>query len=344
MSTRALRNFCGALWDSIAFATQSETRIRNFHSFGRHVEGSINPIIEARRKSVVANYLPVSRWRLFAPQLHPKRPAPSLAASTLAGRSRYVLSRGFGTGFMCWQGVLVSTVTSTGPIAAAAVDACSVVTGERTSGGCTQCGRVGGKVPKEVDRSMIAMLAVGKLRKATSASRQGRIRPSRTSMKLKNRLAGSTRGSGTTPGGPGGAAAGGSPPGAGTGGGSGGRNSNNGSRNGNSDGSGKNGNPPPDPGILGRIASIHRPTKDQMLAAANGVFARLRIRTKWALIRQMRPYNLEDIAALLQWLLVGHIIWVVVGTTTFFSIVLLLVNTVYAQGSPTSPHYPVTLY
>lgn len=87
-----------------------------------------------------------------------------------------------------------------------------------------------------------------------------------------------------------------------------------------------------DPGILGRIAHIHRPTKDEMLAAATGIFQRLRIRMKWTLIRQMRPYNLEDIAAFLQWLLVGHIIWVLVGTTTFFSIVLYLANTVSAQG------------
>ena len=254
---------------------------------------------------------------------------------------------------MCWQGVPGSTVTSAGPgpIAAAAVDACSAVTGERTSGGCTQCGRVGGKVPKGIYRSMIALLAAGGLKKTTPTPRRGRIRPSLTSKMLQARSVGSTGGSGTTPGSFGGATAGGAPTGGGAGGGPGGRNSNNGSRNGNGGGSGKSGNSPPpeeptspDPGILGRIASIHRPTKDQMLAAANGVFARFRIRTKWALIRQMRPYNLEDIAALLQWLLVGHIIWVVVGTTTFFSIVLLLVNTVYAQGNrhiPSLPCYPV---
>lgn len=344
MSTRALRNLCGALWDSFAPATQSKSRIRNFHSFGQsqhHVQDSISPILEARSNSdIFANY----RWRLFAPQLRPKRLTPSLPIGTPTGRSRYVLSRGFGAGFMCLQGVPESVVTSTGPgPIATAVGACSAVTGERTSGGCTQCGRVGGKVPKGIDRSMIAMLAAGGLEKSTSTTRRGRLRPLLTSKKLKARPAGSAGGSGSTPGGSGGAAAGGFPAGGGAGRRLGGRNSNNGSRNGNGDGNSKNGTSPPleeptstEPGILGRIASIHRPTKDQMLAAANGVFARFRIRTKWALIRQMRPYNLEDIAALLQWLLVGHIIWVVVGTTTFFSIVLLLVNTVYAQESLTS--------
>ena len=253
---------------------------------------------------------------------------------------------------MCWQGVPGSTVASAGPgpVAAAAVDACSAVAGERTSGEYTQCGRIGGKVPKGIGGPMVAILAAGGLKKTTSTSRRGRIQPSLALKKQKARPAGSTGVSGTIPGGPGGAAAGGAPAGGGAGIGPGGRNGNNGSRNGNGYGSGKNGNPlppevltSPDPGILGRIASIHRPTKDQMLAAANGVFARFRIRTKWALIRQMRPYNLEDIAALLQWLLVGHIIWVVVGTTTFFSIVLLLVNTVYAQGQLSSS-LAITLY
>ncbi|RPA83399.1 putative mitochondrion biogenesis protein, partial [Ascobolus immersus RN42] len=67
-----------------------------------------------------------------------------------------------------------------------------------------------------------------------------------------------------------------------------------------------------------------------MLAAANGFFERLRIRTKWTLIRQMRPYTFDEITAFLSWLFVGHLLWFLLGTTTFFSIVVLLVNTVLA--------------
>lgn len=341
MSTRALRNLCGALWDSIAPATLHRGRIRNLHSNGRqsrdHAEIYTSSAVGWSKSTTKPIYLPASRWRLFfsTPQLHHMPPLP-------AGRSRYILSRGFGTGFMAWQGVPGSTVTNTGPgsIAAAAVEAISAATNDRTSGGCAQCGRVGGMRTKSVDKSVLAMLSSAG--KSAQSPRRGRIRPSLTPKKSPSasrhlsspgRATGSSGGFGGFGGssnGPGGAAAGGTPGGGG------------GQSNGNGDG--KNGNgkkedpPPPeephnpDPGILGRIAQIHRPTKDQMLAAATSVFARFRIRTKWALIRQMRPYNLEDFAALLQWLLVGHIIWVVVGTTTFFSIVLLLVNTVYAQG------------
>ena len=89
---------------------------------------------------------------------------------------------------------------------------------------------------------------------------------------------------------------------------------------------------PPAQGIYQRISHIHRPTKDEMLAAATGAWQRLRIRTKWSLIRQMRPYSLEDITAFFSWLLLGHVVWIVVGTTTFLSVAIFLVNSVFAQG------------
>jgi distribution and morphology protein 31 len=85
-------------------------------------------------------------------------------------------------------------------------------------------------------------------------------------------------------------------------------------------------------GLFERVSHIHRPTKDEMLAAATGAWQRFRIRTKWSLIRQMRPYSMEDIGAFFSWLLLGHIVWIVVGTTTFLSVAIFLVNTVVAQG------------
>lgn len=83
--------------------------------------------------------------------------------------------------------------------------------------------------------------------------------------------------------------------------------------------------------LLDRISHIHRPTKDEMLAAATGFFQRLRIRTKWAMIRQMRPYNWDDLSAFFSWLLLGQVLWIVLGTTTFVSLTVLLINTVFAQ-------------
>lgn len=75
----------------------------------------------------------------------------------------------------------------------------------------------------------------------------------------------------------------------------------------------------------------HRLSKDEMLAAATGFFQRLSIRAKWWSIRQMRPYNVDDITAFFSWLFLGHILWIVLGTTTFVSLSIFLCNTVFAQ-------------
>ncbi|KAK9464016.1 mitochondrial distribution and morphology protein family 31/32 [Lipomyces oligophaga] len=77
----------------------------------------------------------------------------------------------------------------------------------------------------------------------------------------------------------------------------------------------------------------HRPTKDELLKAATSAFERFRIRFKWAFLRQVRPFNVDDISAFFSWLIVGNVLWVILGTTTFFSLVLLTANTVFAQES-----------
>ncbi|KAI0878872.1 mitochondrial distribution and morphology proteins-domain-containing protein [Hypoxylon argillaceum] len=75
----------------------------------------------------------------------------------------------------------------------------------------------------------------------------------------------------------------------------------------------------------------HRPTKEEFLAAANGFWERLKVRFKWISIRSMRPWNIDEWGAFISWFLFGHLLWVLVGTTTFFSIVILSINTVVAQ-------------
>lgn len=87
---------------------------------------------------------------------------------------------------------------------------------------------------------------------------------------------------------------------------------------------------------LPHMPHLHRPTKEELLAAATGFWSRLKVRFKWFSIRSVRPYNLDEIAALFSWVLLGHIVWVVVGTTTFFSLLILAINTVFAQGTSTS--------
>lgn len=94
--------------------------------------------------------------------------------------------------------------------------------------------------------------------------------------------------------------------------------------------------------IIDRLPYIHRPTKEELLAAANGFWSRLKIRFKWFSIRSVRPFNVDEIGAFLSWFLLGHVLWIVLGTTTFFSLAILAVNTVFAQGMKPCP--PLHVY
>ncbi len=83
----------------------------------------------------------------------------------------------------------------------------------------------------------------------------------------------------------------------------------------------------------------HRPTKEELLAAASGFWSRLKIRFKWASIRSMRPWNADEWGAFVSWFLFGHLVWILVGTTTFFSIIILFINTMVAQGMLRIPRW-----
>ncbi|KAL4940797.1 hypothetical protein BDV06DRAFT_14016 [Aspergillus oleicola] len=84
-------------------------------------------------------------------------------------------------------------------------------------------------------------------------------------------------------------------------------------------------------GRLPHMPHLHRPTKEELLAAATGFWSRLKVRFKWFSIRSVRPFNLDEIAALFSWVLLGHVVWIVLGTTTFFSLLIIAINTVFAQ-------------
>ncbi|WPK23893.1 hypothetical protein PUMCH_001143 [Australozyma saopauloensis] len=72
-------------------------------------------------------------------------------------------------------------------------------------------------------------------------------------------------------------------------------------------------------------------TKEQLLATANNVFSRLRIRLKWLLKKLNRPLNTDDYSALFSWLVVGNAVVLIVGTTTFVLLLIFTANTVFAQ-------------
>jgi len=79
------------------------------------------------------------------------------------------------------------------------------------------------------------------------------------------------------------------------------------------------------------MPQFHRPTKEELLAAATGFWSRLRVRFKWLTIKSVRPFNMDEIFGFFSWIVLGHVIWIVIGTTTFVSLVILAINTVFAQ-------------
>ena len=79
------------------------------------------------------------------------------------------------------------------------------------------------------------------------------------------------------------------------------------------------------------ISQIHRPSREELLAAATGFWSRLKVRFKWFSIRSARPFNADEIGAFFSWILLGHVLWIILGTTTFFSLAIFAANTVFAQ-------------
>lgn len=79
------------------------------------------------------------------------------------------------------------------------------------------------------------------------------------------------------------------------------------------------------------LPHLYRPTKAELLEAASGFWSRMKVRFKWFTIRSTRPFNADEIYALFSWILAAHILWLVIGTTTFLSLAILMINTVFAQ-------------
>lgn len=72
-------------------------------------------------------------------------------------------------------------------------------------------------------------------------------------------------------------------------------------------------------------------SKEQLLAAANGIWERLSIRLRWLIKKSNRPFNTDDYLAFFSWLVMGNALLFFLATTTFVSLVLFTVNTVFAQ-------------
>ncbi|TFK17140.1 mitochondrial distribution and morphology protein 31 [Coprinopsis marcescibilis] len=94
-------------------------------------------------------------------------------------------------------------------------------------------------------------------------------------------------------------------------------------------------NPEDYPRFLRRLAMSlphpHRPTREELLNVATGFWERLRIRFKWFTIKSFRKFNADDMSAFITWFVMSQTLWVLVGTTTFFSVVFAVANSLQLQ-------------
>ncbi|KAH7916638.1 mitochondrial distribution and morphology proteins-domain-containing protein [Hygrophoropsis aurantiaca] len=79
------------------------------------------------------------------------------------------------------------------------------------------------------------------------------------------------------------------------------------------------------------LSHLHRPTREDFLKVATGFWERLRIRFKWFTIRSFRRFNADDISAFITWFLMSQTLWILVGTTTFFSVIFATANSLRLQ-------------
>ncbi|KAF9527357.1 mitochondrial distribution and morphology protein-domain-containing protein [Crepidotus variabilis] len=81
------------------------------------------------------------------------------------------------------------------------------------------------------------------------------------------------------------------------------------------------------------VPHLHRPTRDDFLNVATGFWQRLRIRFKWFTVRSFRKFNADDISAFVSWFLVSQTLWILIGTTTFFSVIFATINSLRLQNT-----------
>ncbi|PFH49738.1 hypothetical protein AMATHDRAFT_62485 [Amanita thiersii Skay4041] len=57
----------------------------------------------------------------------------------------------------------------------------------------------------------------------------------------------------------------------------------------------------------------------------------MRVRFKWFTIKSFRKFNADDISAFVTWFLMSQTLWILVGTTTFFSVIFATANSLRLQ-------------
>ncbi|KAG6911155.1 hypothetical protein DXG01_003895 [Tephrocybe rancida] len=84
--------------------------------------------------------------------------------------------------------------------------------------------------------------------------------------------------------------------------------------------------------LASSVPHPHAPTRDDLLNVATGFWQRLRIRFKWFTIKSFRKFNADDMSAFFTWFLFSQTLWIMVGTTTFFSVIFAIINSLRLQN------------
>lgn len=87
----------------------------------------------------------------------------------------------------------------------------------------------------------------------------------------------------------------------------------------------------PNPPIPPSKKQIQQRIKNEILRSTTSRVERVKIRFRWLLKKSHLPFNSDDYSAIFSWLFIGNLALFILGTTTFVSLVLLTVNTVFAQ-------------
>lgn len=66
-----------------------------------------------------------------------------------------------------------------------------------------------------------------------------------------------------------------------------------------------------------KIVYKQKITKQHLLDQAQSPLARLWVHIKWPLTRNNRPFGMDDFSAFASWLVMGNVLWIILGTTTF---------------------------
>lgn len=79
------------------------------------------------------------------------------------------------------------------------------------------------------------------------------------------------------------------------------------------------------------IIQSNRLLRAQLLARANNFLSRFKVRFKLFLKKSNLPFNTDDYSAVFSWLVMGNVLLFFLATTTFFSLLIFTLNTVFAQ-------------